>query len=113
MPWANLAWYSKALIPRKTDARIKVATIHSLASPALLDLADSRAMTTVTLEQISTKVLKKPISSSRWTSTGRGQAADPKRITMYTPIKAAKNMISVDRKSHIISLPLGSGKDGW
>ncbi len=36
----------------------------------------------------------------------------PKRITMYAPINAAKNMISVDRNSHMNSLPFGSGKRG-
>ena len=32
---------------------------------------------------------------------------------MYTPINAAKNMISVDKNSHMNSLPLGSGNPGW
>jgi hypothetical protein len=34
-------------------------------------------------------------------------------MTMYVPISAAKNIISVDRNSHIHSFPFGSGKAGW
>ena len=32
---------------------------------------------------------------------------------MYMPISPAKNMISVERNSQMISLPLVSGKPGW
>jgi hypothetical protein len=55
------------LTPRKSPPRTKVATIQILARPVLLDLAASRASTTVTLEQIKTKVLKAPIGSERCT----------------------------------------------
>jgi hypothetical protein len=32
---------------------------------------------------------------------------------MYTPINAAKNMISVDKNSHMNVLPRDIGKPGW
>ena len=41
----------------------------------------------VTLEQISTNVLKAPIRSSKWTSIGVGQAGEPNRSTMYVPMR--------------------------
>jgi hypothetical protein len=36
-----------------------------------------------------------------------GQPFDPNRSTMYVPMKAVKNMISVPRNSHKHSLELG------
>ncbi len=51
--------------------------VNNLAEPALLALAASKARTTVTLEQISTKVLKAPIGSLRCTSCVAGQADAP------------------------------------
>ena len=38
-----------------------------------------------------------------------GQPSEPIRITMYVPIKAVKNMISVPRNSHIPSLAFEIG----
>jgi len=59
-----------------------VAHIQVLAAPVLFALAASRARTIVTLEQISTKVLKAPIGSERCTWWGLGQTAAPNRSTM-------------------------------
>src|SRR3954464_10508905 len=39
-----------------------------------------------------------------------GQPSEPSRSTMYVPISAVKNMISVPRNSHIPSLELGMGR---
>ena len=72
----------------------------------------NRAALMLTLEQISTKVLNAPIGSLRCTSGGMGHVGAPNRSTMYVPIKPAKNMISVDRNNHTISLPLGIGSPG-
>ena len=83
-----------------------------MAALALLAWAASNASTMVTLEQISTNVLNAPIGSLKCTSCGSGQVGAPNRSTMYVPINPAKNMISVDRNNHTISLPLESGRPG-
>ena len=112
MPCSNLALYSYIFTPRNTLPSRKVARIQPLAAADLPALAASRHSTTVTLEQISTNVLKAPIGSLKCTSGGLGQVGAPNRSTMYVPISPAKNMISVDRNSHTISLPLGIGRPG-
>ena len=76
------------------------------------------ASTTVRLLQISTNVFRAPIHSTRCTSCGSGQwngewLGVPLRRMTYTPIMAVKNMISVTRKSHMASLPLGKGNPMW
>ncbi len=113
MPCSNLALYSYIFTPRNTLPSANVSSSQPLADPALPALAASRQSTTVTLEQISTNVLKAPIGSLKWTSAGMGQVGAPNRSTMYVPISPAKNMISVDKNSQTISLPLESGKPGW
>ena len=112
MPCENLALYSYIFTPRKTPPRISVTVIQAWPAPALLARAHSSASTMLTLEQISTNVLKAPMGSLRCTSCGRGQAGAPNRSTMYVADQPAKNMISVDRNSHTINLPFGSGKPG-
>ena len=45
-----------------------------------------------------------------WVTFGScGQSGEPSRSTMYVPMNAVKNMISVPRKSHIPSFELGMG----
>jgi hypothetical protein len=63
MPCANLALYSQAFTPKNTDPKRNVARIQSLAGPALFSFAASKPRTIVTLEQISTNVLKAPTGS--------------------------------------------------
>ncbi len=112
MPCENFALYSYIFTPRKTLPSAKVTSSHPLAADDLLALAASRQSTIDTLEQISTNVLNAPIGSLKCTSAGLGQVGAPKRNTMYVPIRPAKNMISVDKNSQTINLPLGIGSPG-
>ena len=58
-----------------------MAIIQFFAIDTLLAFAASRARTIVTLEQMSTNVLKAPIGSLKWTWWGFGQTAAPNRST--------------------------------
>src|SRR5262245_20638760 len=114
MPCLNFSLYSYAFTPRKTLPSTKVSTIQNFDRPAWFCLEASKARTIVTLEQMSTNVLNAPTYSCRWTSCGVGQlpGGAPKRSTIYVAIKPAKNIISVERKSHKQSLPRPSGNAG-
>ena len=70
----------------------------------------SCASTTNTLDVIKTNVFRPPAQMRMCVTSGLvGQPGEPSLKTMYVPIRAVKNMISVPRKSHIPSFPLGIG----
>ena len=77
-PWWNLVMYSEDLMPMKTNPRSTVSPMKSRNFPKSLRTRDAHAMTMVTLEEISTRVLVAARGTLR-IDDPRGQCAAPPR----------------------------------